>query len=78
VTGIVLLLVVIVLFGALAIHHFIKTRRGLRTGAIEGLVIAYSGNGYSRENDPQAFEPMSAQDSSPPASVGFWSFGRYW
>jgi hypothetical protein len=55
VIGSILLLVVIILFGALGIHHFIKARRGLRTGNVEGLMIGYSGKRYSRENDPEAF-----------------------
>jgi hypothetical protein len=50
-----LLCIVIILFGALGIHHFIKARRGLGTGTVEGLMIGYSGKRYSRKDDPEAF-----------------------
>jgi hypothetical protein len=51
-----LLLAVIILFGALGVHHFIKARRGLRTGAVEGLMLGYSWRRrYSREDDPEGF-----------------------
>jgi hypothetical protein len=51
----VLFYAVIVLSGALGVHHFIKARRGLRTGVVEGLMIGYWGNRYEREYDPEAF-----------------------
>jgi len=48
-------LFVVTLLGALGIHHFIKVRRGLRTGLIEGLMIGYWGKSYEREYEPEAF-----------------------
>ena len=51
-----LLLAVIILFGALGVHHFIKARRGLRTGIVEGLMLGYSSKQkYRRDDDPEAF-----------------------
>jgi hypothetical protein len=50
-----LLLAVIILFSLLALHHFIKARRGLRTGTIEGLMIGFWGKRFSREQDLEAF-----------------------
>jgi hypothetical protein len=55
VIGNILLLLVVVLFGALGAHHFIKARRGLRTGVVEGLMIGNAGKRYSREDDAGAF-----------------------
>ena len=39
----------------LAVHHGLKAQRGLRSGVVEGLVLGYSGNAYSRASNPAAF-----------------------
>lgn len=49
------LCIVIVLFGALGLHHFLKTRRALRSGVIDGLIIGYWGKRFEREYEPEAF-----------------------
>ena len=53
--GDILFVVVIILFGALGIHHFIKARRGLRTGVVEGLLLGYPRKQYELEYEPEAF-----------------------
>jgi uncharacterized membrane protein YeaQ/YmgE (transglycosylase-associated protein family) len=42
-------------FGWLAVHHFRKVRRGLRTGMIEGLALGFADRKYSRTEQPGAF-----------------------
>ena len=49
---IILPFALLVMLGA---HHAVKTRRGLRTGIIEGLMLGYGGKRYSRADQPQAF-----------------------
>jgi fatty acid desaturase len=39
----------------LAVHHFVKAKRGLRTGNVEGLMLGYWGKRYSRKADVTAF-----------------------
>ena len=39
----------------LAAHHFIKAKRGLRTGKVEGLMLGYWGKRYNRNDEATAF-----------------------
>jgi hypothetical protein len=43
------------LFLLLALHHFVKARRGVRTGVVEGLMVGFWGKRYSRTDNPDAF-----------------------
>jgi peptidoglycan/LPS O-acetylase OafA/YrhL len=44
-----------VLIVLLGIHDFIRARRGLRTGVVEGLMIGFWGKRYSRQSEPDEF-----------------------
>ena len=52
---ILVLLLFLLAFGWLAVHHFAKVIYGLRTGSIEGLVLGSSARQYSRTKEPGAF-----------------------
>lgn len=43
------------LFLFLAVHHFVKAVRGLRTGNVEGLMLGYWNKRYCRNDDRTAF-----------------------
>lgn len=51
----VLFYVTFALFVLLAAHDFVKARRAIRTGVVEGLMIGFWGKLYSRTNEPDAF-----------------------
>ena len=45
----------VLVFGTIGVHHFIKARRGLWSGVVEGLLFGYGGKQYTREHDRVAF-----------------------
>ena len=49
------ILLFVVAFGLLGIHHFLKAVRGLRTGEVDGLVFGNFGKKFDRKDDPRAF-----------------------